>query len=359
MTHRPSTFLSLVVISLLSLFSCNNNKTIDSTIHSISTDAPANFFGKPDEYLNWQAEQILNMTELVLSQNPPRLQEPVERQMAMLMLDAVFHDVNAPHHSAVQEFHHRRTLSVLEELANNKTSEGIQIWKLYNMGIITRTKSITVAFDLIRGYSARSDSFALSDDIIRKIAHQCDVLFISHFHRDHADEAVATIFLEQGKPVVAPPDLWKDKTIYSKITHLEAKAHELQSLPLQHKDLDLELVVYPGHQGADIPNNVVLVITPEQYSVCHTGDQSSTNDFSWIDDVKNHFKEDILVPNCWTTNPLRTAEGYNPGLIIPTHENELGHTIDHREAYALNYSRWEVPHNKIIMAWGESYNYQP
>lgn len=60
-----------------------------------------------------------------------------------------------------------------------------------------------------------------------------------------------------------------------------------------------------------------------------------------------------------STNPLRTSEGYNPGLIIPSHENELGHTIDHREAYALNYSRWNVPYDKIIMTWGELYHYQP
>lgn len=86
---------NLIILFCLSLFlSCSSNtSTTDSTRHSISTDAPANFFGKPDEYLNWQAEQMLNLTELALSEHPPQLQEPIERQMAMLMLDAVFHDV--------------------------------------------------------------------------------------------------------------------------------------------------------------------------------------------------------------------------------------------------------------------------
>src|SRR5690554_794455 len=202
----------IILFCLSSLLSCSSNtSTTDSTRHSISTDAPANFFGKPDEYLNWQAEQMLNLTELALSEHPPQLQEPIERQMAMLMLDAVFHDVSAPHHRSVQAFHHRRALSVLDELENSEFSTGIQVWKLYNMGVIARTKSVTVAFDVTRGHSSSSDSFALPNEVMSRIAHHCDALFISHFHQDHADEEVASIFLEQGKPVVTPPDVWKDK----------------------------------------------------------------------------------------------------------------------------------------------------
>jgi hypothetical protein len=58
-------------------------------------------------------------------------------------------------------------------------------------------------------------------------------------------------------------------------------------------------------------------------------------------------------------NPSRTAQGYNPALIILGHENELGHSIDHREAYALDYSRWDIPYPKLIMTRGESYHFIP
>jgi L-ascorbate metabolism protein UlaG (beta-lactamase superfamily) len=279
--------------------------------------------------------------------------------MAMVLLDAVFHDEGAPQRSSVQNFHLQRTLSVLEEIENTKVSTGVKIWKLYNMGVVIRTKTVTVAFDITRGHSSSSDSFALSKEVIDRLATHCDALFISHFHRDHADEEVAGMFLDKGKPVVTPPDTWEGKEIYDDVTHLERKAHEIQKLRLNNKQLDLEVVVYPGHQGANILNNVVLVLTPEEYSVCHTGDQSLEEDFSWIDKVAEHHEVDVLIPNCWTTNPLRTSKGYAPRLIVPAHENELGHTIDHREAYALNYSRWDVPYNKIIMTWGESFHYNP
>ena len=321
--------------------------------------APANFFDRPEEYIEWQTLQMLNVTKAALSNYPPTLPEPLERTMAMLMLDAVFHDVEAPNRPSVQSFPHQRALAALHQIQNTQVSRGAMIWKLYNMGFIIRTQSLTVAFDVTRGLSSNSEAFSLSDRIIQEIADQCDVLFISHRHDDHADLEVARIFLDQGKPVVAPPDIWKGLPIYNQITHLERKSHEKQLLPIQSGDLSLEVIVYPGHQGADIANNVILIFTPEGISFCHTGDQSLMDDFAWIDGVGNNHKVDVLIPNCWTTDPKRSAEGYNPKLIIPAHENELGHSIDHREAYALNYSRWNVPYPTLFMTWGESFHYKP
>jgi L-ascorbate metabolism protein UlaG (beta-lactamase superfamily) len=359
---KNSTILPFAA-SLLFILSLSCNQSPKSLPeHGVPTEllqAPANFFDKPGEYLEWQTKQILNLTDSALLRFPPQLPEPLERQMAMLMLDAVFHDVEAPNRPSVQDFHQRRTLNALNDINNTEVNSGAMIWKLYNMGFVVRTKTVTVGFDITRGYSSRSEDFALPDNIIQEIADQCDVLFISHRHRDHADEAVARIFTEKGKPVVAPPDIWSEMPIYNEITHLERKAHEVQLLPVQSGNLNLEVVVYPGNQNANTVNNVTLIITPEGFSVCHTGDQALRDDFVWIDEVSKHFKVDVLIPNCWTTNPLRTSKGYNPKLIIPAHENELGHTIDHREAYALNYSRWNIPYPKILMTWGESYHYNP
>lgn len=45
-----------------------------------------------------------------------------------------------------------------------------------------------------------------------------------------------------------------------------------------------------------------------------------------------------------------------PSLVICGHENEMEHSIDHREAYWLTFRRMsgiKVPY--IVMAWGESY----
>jgi hypothetical protein len=49
----------------------------------------------------------------------------------------------------------------------------------------------------------------------------------------------------------------------------------------------------------------------------------------------------------------------NPKLILTGHENEMGHTVDHREDYTQTYNHlFGVPYPFIVMAWGESFLYR-
>jgi L-ascorbate metabolism protein UlaG (beta-lactamase superfamily) len=241
---------------------------------------------------------------------------------------------------------------------------------IYQPGFVIRTKSATIGFDLIRGKSARAEGFPISEDYMDKLINQCDVLFISHKHGDHAEEWVAQSFIDKGKPVVSPPEVWKDKPIHKLITHLERVPHTIQTLPVQAGKQVLKVVVYPGHQGENIENNVYLVITPEGLSFSQMGDQFNSDDFEWIDEVSSNHAVDVLMPNCWTTDIVRVVKGFNPSLVITGHENEMGHTIDHREPYWLTYQRregsdkfgessklgYDTP--MILMTWGESYHYK-
>jgi len=121
----------------------------------------------------------------------------------------------------------------------------------------------------------------------------------------------------------------------------------------------LKVAVYPGHQG-ELPNNVTVVTTPEKTVLCHTGDQLNDADLSWIDRIREHHRVDVLMPNCWTTDIVRMTDGIDPAVVITGHENELGHTIDHREPNWLTwrrYSKGKPP--LVLMTWGESYRYEP
>jgi hypothetical protein len=169
---------------------------------------------------------------------------------------------------------------------------------------------------------------------------------------------------------VAPHQVWKDKAIHKSITHLERTPHVPQTLSVQKGKQPLKVIVYPGHQGERIENNVPLVFSPEGLSFSHMGDQSNSDDFAWIDEVGSHYEVDVLLPNCWTTDIVRVTKGYKPALVITGHENEMGHTIDHREPYWLTYQRREgsdrfggsseVGYDTplVLMTWGESYHYQ-
>ena len=81
-----------------------------------------------------------------------------------------------------------------------------------------------------------------------------------------------------------------------------------------------------------------------------------------IDQVHKTYKIDILLLNCWVNSMERTIRGFNPKILITGHENELEHSIDHREAYWMTIKKMErmpelnVPN--ILMTWGEWFVYK-
>lgn len=364
MKQMQKIVLIACLLALRALGSAQDVPTVSADLLDPSLNEIQNIF------LNNQAEALLSQANEVYFNNPPNWPEPPARRSAFLLMDGVLHDVYAPLRPPVQDFFKSRMMNAIDEIELSEITDGGRIWKLYNHGFVVQTKSVTIGFDLIRGKSVGVEGFSIEDDAMVRLIDQCDVLFISHYHGDHADEWVAQSFILQGKPVVAPPEVWKNKSIHTYITHLERVPHTAQSLPVQGGQQELKVVVYPGHQGADIENNVHLVITPEGLSFSQMGDQSNDDDFEWIDEVGNNHGVDVLMPNCWTTDIVRVAKGFNPAIIITGHENEMGHSIDHREPYWLTYQRREgsdrfggsrdvgYNHPLILMTWGESYHYK-
>ena len=352
------------LLALMALSSAQNSQPassdlIDPTLNEIQ-----------NQFLNNQAEALLSQANEVFSNYPPSWPEPPARRSAFLLIDGVLHDEYAPQRPPVQDFFKTRMKEAIDEIEQTEIIDGARIWKLYNHGFLIRTRTVTIGFDLVRGKSVRVEEFSIGNDDMSRLIDQCDVLFISHYHGDHAEDWVAQSFIDQGKPVVAPPELWKDKPIYAHITHLERIPHTEQTLPIQGGQKKLKVVIYPGHQGVDIENNVSLVITPEGLSFSQMGDQSNDDDFEWIDEVGNNHVVDVLMPNCWTTDIVRVVKGFNPAIIITGHENEMGHSIDHREPYWLTYQRRDgsdrfggsrdvgYDNPLILMTWGESYHYK-
>jgi len=339
-------------------YTSQGQEHITSPVKQDQVDPLKDYWDDVDGFLDRQSQVSLNLVEQNLQSFPPALPEPSERRMALLMIDNVLHYESAPQLSSVQEFFHLRMKTALDEIKQTKIKEGATVWKLYDHGFIIRTASVTLAFDLIRGYSSRGEGFPVSDEFIKEMVDECDILFLSHRHGDHSDETVAQFFLDQNKPVVAPDEVWRGKPIHAELTHITPEPHKLNEIQLQNGKPALKAVIYPGHQGSRIQNNVSLVTSPEGLSFCHTGDQSNDEDFVWIDRIKDHHHVDVLMTNCWTTDIDRMAKGVNPGLIITGHENELGHTIDHREPYWLTYDRlYKTDHPYLLMTWGESFHY--
>jgi L-ascorbate metabolism protein UlaG (beta-lactamase superfamily) len=323
---------------------------------------------KAYNYLNRQSAAFLKDVDAIIKKYPPQLPLHPERRLGFELIDAVMHDKQAAFRKPVQDFFHQRIENVLNEIETTKVRDGAMIWKLYNMGFIVRTQSVTVAFDLVSGKNSGSDSFALSGNVMNRLIKQCDALFISHYHKDHAEEATAQGFIDAGKPVVAPPQIWEGKPIHSLITHLKREANTIQSLKLAG-NRTLRVVVFPGHQMQKTENNVPLIYTPEGLTFSHMGDQINEGnfmiDYDWIDHVSAKHHVDVLMPPCWTNEIFRIVKGFNPALVIPGHENELGHTLDDRvpfwgdsEFLELTYPELkQSAYKTLIMTWGESFHY--
>ena len=325
--------------------------------------------GKPDpqlsqkdnDYLDRQAKVFLDTIQSILSENLPSVPESRERGMAKLLMDAVFHEHYAAFRKPVQQFFHDRVNRVINELEETTVQEGVRIWKLYNMGFIVRTKTVTIAFDLVSGITSGSQDFAMNQSEIQRIVKQCDALLITHRHADHAEKNVAELFIELDLPVLATEQVWLGDAIHKKIIHPDRSVDKIQKLKLQKYNLDL--IVYPGHQMGSIPNNVYLVTTPEGITLVHTGDQINEGDFmvdfDWIDEVAKNHEVDVLMPIAWTTDIFRIVKGFNPKLVLPGHELELGHTVWDRLPYwgddkylGLNYAELKASkYPVVVLIW--------
>ena len=346
------------------------------------------FGAEDDAFLNRQAATFLADVAETLARVKPSAPEPRERYLALRLLDAVLHDEYAPNRSPVQEFFHTRIEQAAAEIETARVGEGALIWKLYNHGFVVRTRSVTLAFDVHSGPAGFRTTdrkgkraivpcpgFPISNEVMLRIAHACDVLFISHAHGDHASKPVAQAFIDQGKPVVAPDTVFAGSSIHEEITHMKREAHTLQTLPIQGGKVGLRVAVYPGqqYQGRGVPNNVVLIFTPESLSFAHNGDQINDpypqyqEDYAWIDKVHEHHKVDVYMTNCWGNDLFRDVRGFDPRLVLPGHENEMGHPVWDRVPYwgDSEYLHITYPQLKaseypvVVMTWGESYHYRP
>src|SRR5690554_1810854 len=48
----------------------------------ITEDSPSNFFGRPEEYLEWEAENTLDLVDEILARFPPATDETIIRHSA-------------------------------------------------------------------------------------------------------------------------------------------------------------------------------------------------------------------------------------------------------------------------------------
>lgn len=201
--------------------------------------------------------------------------------------------------------------------------EGVlRIMKVYNMGFMLRTAGKTVLLDL------RWDG---SPDEADFIARQADLFLLTHPHGDHYSKTMLDALQKAGVPVVLPKDLMPE---YKS----EAK-HVIWGNDSPVSIADVSFTSLKGNQGEGVPNNV-YTIEFDGWRIVDAGDNA---DDELEKRIAGQAPCDIVLAASWNNvqNLLSAAmspEGAAP-LLIPAHENEFGHGVDHRESYHELYQR--------------------
>jgi hypothetical protein len=202
---------------------------------------------KPIRTGDVMVEAALHEAELLLAKYPPTSDPGLRRQHLLASLDSILQQENASTVPAVQRFFHQRIEDAVHDMRTTTPRSGAIVWLIYNHGFVVRTPTATVCFDLVR--AKYLGDFAISENLMVKVVEQCDALFVSHAHADHAETLTAQAFISQNKPVIAPAQVGYREPLYAKVTHLPRVEHAVQSLPIKRGRVLLKLVVYPGHQG--------------------------------------------------------------------------------------------------------------
>ena len=327
--------------------------SISAGTTAFAQSEPVAFWGKEEAYLLKQAAQMFSLTDEALTLNPPTVGAPIARKLALYNLDAMLHEVKYDNTGPFRSFINSRAGKVIEDMKNS-VKKGAKIYKIYNDGFVVRTNTTTIAFDVVRG--ACKGEKLLSDEQISDIVKDCDILFLSHNHGDHVDRFVVNKFIEAGKPVIAASEILSD---VEEVTHYRSESEVIDKIITLKSGKQLNVKIFPGHQS-EMMCNVYVVTTPDNYTFAHTGDQYNKQDMGWIATIKDNApKIDALMINCWSYLIADAIKGFNPRYVITGHENEMGHTIDHREAFWLTFQKLQpVEHDYVVMAWGEWFSFK-
>ena len=306
------------------------------------------YWGKEDAYLMRQAKYMYELVDEALDEYPPAVGAPTSRRMALYNLDAMLHETKYDNTEPFKSFVSSRSSKVIADM-QSPIKKGMKRYKIYNDGFVARTKSVTIAFDVVRG-ALKGDPI-VSNEQIATIVDQCDILFLSHNHSDHVDRFVVDRFIAAGKPVIAASEILQG---VEGVTHYRSETDIINKEIKVKSGQKLAVKIYPGHQS-EMMCNVYVVTTPDGITVAQTGDQYNKDDFKWIATVKDQKPRiDALIINCWSMDIAEAIKGINPRYVLTGHENEMGHTIDHREAFWLTFQKLQpVTHDYVVMAWGE------
>jgi len=242
---------------------------------------------------------------------------------------------------------------VLAECAAAEVPEGsLRLWRIYNMAYLVKGPRHTVLIDLPK--RPYIDGLWTEKDFAR-FAEIADVFVLTHPHRDHYCPEILQAFLARKKSVVLPCDLKLN----------DANAHVLDTDHAEPVEIGgVKFRNFLGNQGKGVPCNV--------YWMDIDGVRVADNGDNYVKEQERRLAAcppvDVIIAATWNgvthfVGSCAAAPGFDRShtVFLPSHENELGHSVAHREGYRRMYAnpdRLGAPGfawpQTIPLHWGES-----
>lgn len=268
--------------------------------------------------------------------------------------------------SDLRKFYKLRFDKLYAEIKNTQVPEGqIKLWYVYNMGVVAKTKNLTVGFDLANEW--------INFDI-PQLADQLDILIISHPHPDHYDSSLVKRALNRGVKVVLPSG--KIKKEWRKPIRSDPNGKELKEIfgnsehliPMDENEIKVvkqakitALSAEHGKGELPVPTRWFLVEV-NGFTILHTDDAELT--MSGKETLKkSHQGIDIFLMDIRAPNRLPEISFLKPKIIIPLHHWEIFHGKpstkeegDFRKILSFKDKvSQQIPTSKVIpLIWGES-----
>lgn len=267
---------------------------------------------------------------------------------------------------------------VLKELTSVDVPSGqLRGWLLYNMGFALKGGGKIVLIDITdrpmalphrseRGTKAPGRSW--SEEEYREFAKVADMLLVTHLHGDHCSYALMRAFLEAGKALVLPCDpveQWLKRAVPGAEMFQSSHCHRLsRDNPEAIEIAGVKVRNFNGHQGKQWPCNIYhLEIGGVRF--VHNGDNYDREKEALLGSCP---PADVIIASSWNnmSSLVQNAASarsfnFNSAMLIPSHENEMHHSVQHRESYRELYgSPGRLPGRirrpaAYPLFWGESF----
>ena len=264
--------------------------------------------------------------------------------------------------SSVVEYQKRAIARVLKEAKEAVVPSGsLRAWHVYNMAYVLKGPEHTVLIDFTpypHGENGEQQSW--TDDDWQALAELGDILVITHPHRDHTSYPLMKKMYSLGKKLVLP----------SAMMGLEngGNVHVLDKDHAEPVEIGgVRFWNFMGFQG-DVPCNTYLMEI-DGIRVADNGD-NSPKEKEW--NLAKCPPADMIISSTWSwvTN-IVTACQAAPGfeneraMFLPSHDNEVMHSVSHRESYREMYESWarlgcpgfRFPRT-FPLGWGESVTFR-